>query len=81
MLLYIVLHLLELETSYLKYGIEHYRLLTWQSYYQMILYIVSQIRVVLRKKPTLGIGITGGRDGENAVKPGDKVINHCHNGE
>uniref|UniRef100_A0A1X7T9N6 Uncharacterized protein n=1 Tax=Amphimedon queenslandica TaxID=400682 RepID=A0A1X7T9N6_AMPQE len=29
--------------------------------------------VTLKKSPTLGLGITGGKDGENAIKPGDKV--------
>jgi protein scribble len=28
--------------------------------------------VTLKKCPTLGIGITGGKDGENALRPGDK---------
>ncbi|XP_003389853.2 PREDICTED: uncharacterized protein LOC100638997 [Amphimedon queenslandica] len=28
--------------------------------------------VTLKKSPTLGLGITGGKDGENAIKPGDK---------
>ena len=32
-----------------------------------------QIEVSLTKDPTLGLGITGGSDGENTVKPGDTV--------
>ena len=28
------------------------------------------------KNPTLGLGITGGREGENAIKPGDTVSNY-----
>ena len=30
--------------------------------------------MTLKKSPTLGLGITGGKDGENAIKPGDKVL-------
>lgn len=32
-----------------------------------------QIEVTLVKDPTLGLGITGGIDGENSIKPGDTV--------
>lgn len=32
-----------------------------------------QIEVTLVKDPTLGLGITGGVDGENSIKPGDTV--------
>ena len=38
---------------------------------------LSQIEVVLVKDPTLGLGITGGKDGENAIKAGDKVSSVC----
>ena len=33
----------------------------------------NQVEVTLVKNPTLGLGITGGRDGENAINPGDPV--------
>ncbi len=33
----------------------------------------SQVEVELTKDPTLGMGITGGRDGENAIQSGDTV--------
>ena len=33
----------------------------------------TQFKVVLARNPTLGLGITGGIDGENAIVPGDKV--------
>ena len=36
-------------------------------------YLSVQIEVSLTKDPTLGLGITGGSDGENTVKPGDTV--------
>lgn len=36
-------------------------------------YFSLQIEVSLTKDPTLGLGITGGSDGENTVKPGDTV--------
>ena len=36
-------------------------------------YFLLQIEVSLTKDPTLGLGITGGSDGENTVKPGDTV--------
>ena len=32
-----------------------------------------QYEVTIKKNPTLGLGITGGVDGENVIKPGDKV--------
>ena len=35
-----------------------------------------QIEVTLVKDPTLGLGITGGVDGENSIKPGDTVSYH-----
>lgn len=34
---------------------------------------LQQFEVTLKKNPTLGLGITGGKDGENALRPGDKV--------
>ncbi len=37
------------------------------------LVFVSQYYVELEKNPTLGLGITGGVGGENAIKPGDQV--------
>ena len=35
--------------------------------------VLLQIVVELIKAPSLGLCITGGTDGENAIKPGDQV--------
>jgi len=38
-----------------------------------VAHIGTEVEVDLEKAPTLGLGITGGIDGENAIKPGDPV--------
>ena len=37
---------------------------------------MMKYEVVLWKNPSIGLGITGGKDGENALHPGDKVGIH-----
>ena len=41
--------------------------------YSFLFFFFLQIEVTLIKDPTLGLGITGGIDGENSIKPGDTV--------
>ena len=35
--------------------------------------VTLQYELTLKKNPTLGLGITGGKDSENAIYPRDKV--------
>ena len=40
--------------------------------------MMMKYEVVLWKNPSIGLGITGGKDGENAMHPGDKVRKCIH---
>ena len=43
-----------------------------------LFFLFLQYYVELEKNPTLGLSITGGKGGENAIKPGDPVSTHTH---
>lgn len=50
----------------------------------MCVRVLMKYEVMLCKNPSIGLGITGGKDGENALHPGDKVcvpvnfVSHWH---